>query len=420
MKKLIYLSALSLVFASCVKTKGKISMEYDKATAVYGSLDSVRALPLLISKQELVKPKSFFIGSNYILVGENNKGIHIFDNVNMQNPQKMSFIQIPFNSEFYVKDNFLYAESLYDVIKIDISDVYNPVLVGRAENVFMQPLVNDKGQELIGFEYIRSVDEFELNSPEAKEIKSQGKLHLDYLSNMIPESNIPTVITGSYGASKGTMNRMAVEYNHVYVISDKKLHIISNAGAFEKVNEVKLTEGTETVYVTNNRLYLGSVSEMTIYGVNNPSSPNKISSLSHTESCDPVLPLGEIAYYTLRSVENEGCNEMGENTLNVVNLKNENEPTVVETFELKSPYGMCFSNNLLFVGEGINGITIFDASKPKRIEKRIEHTNVIAFDVMISPFNPNILIATNENGLVQYQINWVTLSLTQVGQLIYH
>lgn len=395
-------------------------MEYDKATAVYGSLDSVRALPLLMPKQEIVKPKSFYIGPNYILVGENNKGIHIFDNANMQNPKKMSFIQIPFNSEFYVKDNFLYAESLYDIIKINIADVYNPVLVSRAENVFMKPLMNDKGQELIGFEYIRSIDEFELNSPEAKEIQRQGKIHVDYLSNMIPESNIPTVITGSYGTSKGTMNRMAVEYNHVYVISDKKLHILSDAGQLIKIKEIKLSEGTETIYVTNNRLYMGSQSEMTIYGLNNPSSPNKISSLSHTESCDPVLPYGEVAYYTLRSVANEGCNEMGENTLNVVNLKNENEPSVTETFELKSPYGMCVSNNLLFVGEGTNGITIFDASKPKRIEKRIEHTNIVAFDVMISPFNPNILICTNENGLSEYQINWVTLSLTKVGQLIYH
>ncbi len=420
MKKILYLSALSLVFASCVKTKGKISMEYDKATAVYGSLDSVRALPLLIAKQELVKPKSFYIGPNYILVGENNKGIHIFDNANMQNPQKMSFIQIPFNSEFYVKGNLLYAESLYDVIKIDISDVYNPVLVSRAKNVFMEPLTNDKGQELIGFEYIRSIDEFELNSPEANEIKRQGKLHLDYLSNMIPESAIPTVITGSYGASKGTMNRMAVEYGHVYVISDNKLHILADGANLTKVKDMKLVDGTETIYVANSRIYLGSQSEMTIFGVNNPSSPNRISSLSHTESCDPVLPNGEIAYYTLRSVENEGCNEMGENTLNVVNLKNENEPTVVETFELKSPYGMCFSNNLLFVGEGVNGVTIFDATNPKRIEKRIENTYVTAFDVMISPFNPNILIATNENGLTQYQINWVTLSLTQVGQLVYN
>jgi hypothetical protein len=71
-------------------------MTYEKATAVYGDLDSIRSLPLLIEKQDLIKPKNFFIGSDFILVSEENKGIHIYDNTDMQNPKRQSFIQLPF------------------------------------------------------------------------------------------------------------------------------------------------------------------------------------------------------------------------------------------------------------------------------------------------------------------------------------
>jgi hypothetical protein len=420
MKTLVYTFGLSLLITSCVKMKGDISMSYQKATAIYGSLDSLRSIPLITEKKPIENPKSFYIGHNFILVGENNKGIHIFDNINMQNPQKMSFLNIPFNKEFYVKGNYLYAESLYDVVKIDITDVYNPVVVGRATNVFWEPLQNDKGQHLIGFEYITATDNFKIGSIEAKEIKKQGKLHLDYLQNVIPTSSIPSMFTGSYTNSKGTMNRIAAEYHHIYVVSDNKLHVIADGANFSKVKELKLVNGTETIYAHNHRLYLGSATEMTIYKVDNPANPVRVSSLSHTESCDPVLPHGNVAYYTLRAVENEGCNEMGENTLNVVNIRNDSSPTVLETFQLKSPYGMTIANDYLFVGEGENGLTVFDATNPKKIEFKKEFTTFVAFDVMVNPFNPNIIIVTNRTGVQQYQIDWNTLHLNLVGQLIYH
>jgi hypothetical protein len=420
MKALLYTIVISALMTSCVKMKGDISMTYQKATAIYGNLDSLRALPLVTEKQPIENPKSFYIGHNFILVGENNKGIHIFDNINMQNPQKMSFIRIPYNKEFYVKGNFLYAESLYDVVKIDISNVYAPVIVGRAINVFWEPLQNDKGQHLIGFEYITATDNFKIGSTEAKEIKKQGKLHVDYLENVIPTSTIPSMFTGSYINSKGTMNRIAVEYGHVYVVSDNKLHVIADQGNFTKVRDLKLVNGTETIYATNQRLFLGSETEMTIYKTDNAAHPVKVSSLSHTESCDPVLPHGNVAYYTLRSVENEGCNEMGENTLNVVNIRNEGDPNVLETFQMKSPYGMCIANDYLFVGEGENGLTVFDASNPRKIVFKKEFTAFTAFDVMVNPFNPNIIIVTNRTGVQQYNIDWNTLHLTLAGQLIYH
>lgn len=419
MKNLIYLVTIVLLLASCMKTKGEISMTYEKAEAVYGDLDSIRAIPLLAPKQDLVKPKNFFIGTNYVLVSEVNKGIHIYDNTDMNNPQRMSFIQLPFLRDFYVKGDYLYVANVYDLLKINISDVYNPVLVNRAENVFWEPLENDKGQQLLGFKYTMATDNFEVNSKEAKEIKKAGKLHLDFLKNVIPVSAIPTYFTGSNSNSKGTLNRIAVEFDHVYVIEDDEMHIVTNNSSFVKIKEIRIGDNTETIYGENNRLFLGSTTAMTIYDVSNPGSPNKISSIDHTESCDPVLPRGNVAYYTLRSTENEGCNGQGENTLNIVDISSVNKPAELKSIDLDSPYGLCFANNFLFVGEGVNGLTIYDASNPMKLKNKVQIKNVVAYDIMFHPNNPNIVILSNVNGIKEYQIEWGSLNLSLIGQLMY-
>ncbi|MFN5415709.1 MAG: LVIVD repeat-containing protein [Flavobacteriia bacterium] len=419
MKNLFYFSALVILFASCIKTKGEISMTYDKATAVYGSLDSIRQLPLLIKKQELIKPKNFYIGSDFVLVSESNKGIHIYDNTDMQNPQRMSFIQLPFLRDFYVKDNFLYVANVYDFLKIDITNVYDPILVSRAENVFWEPLENDKGQQLLGFKYETATDKFEVNSTEAKEIKKAGKLHLDFLKEVIPVSQIPSTFAGGNSHSKGTLNRIAAEFGFVYVIEDDVMHVISNDASFSQVSTLKIDATTETIYGTENRLFLGSMTSMTIYNADNPSAPVEISSLAHEESCDPVLPRGEVAYYTLRSVDNEGCHGGGENTLNLVDISNENNPIELKSIEMLSPYGLCMANNYLFVGEGQNGLTIFDASNPNKLKKEFNIPGVVAYDIMIHPNNPNILILSNTNGIQEFLIDWNTLSLSSVGKLLY-
>ncbi len=419
MKKFLLLLATPLFVISCIKTKGEITLSYNKAKAIYGDLDSLRSLPLLIPMQPVEQPKSYFVSDDYVLVGELNKGIHIYDNLDMQNPQRVSFIQIPYNKEFYVKDNFLYAESLYDFIKIDISDVYNPVLVSRAENVFWTVQENDQGEQLLGFEREYVTAQFEVNSPEAKEIKRSGTLYYDYMENLIPESEVPITFTGSDDGVKGTMNRIAVEFGHVYVISTDKLYTFSNSFGLQKTSEININSDTETIYATNNRIYLGSTTALTLYSASNPSNPWEVSELQHTESCDPVLPNGNVVYYTLRALEDEGCNSLGENTLNVVDVTNQNEMVVINSFQLDSPYGMALIGNNLLVGEGANGLTIINVNNPQNLTQLVNYPNIEAFDVRSHPTDMNIILVTNSNGIKQYQINWTTLQISPLGDIHY-
>ncbi len=416
MKNLILFTAIILTFTSCFKSKGEIEMTYEKAIAVYGNLDEIRQRPILLGKQAIESPGKIFIGQDYILIGEKGKGIHIFNNLDMTAPERMSFIQIPFNKEFYVKGNMIYAESLYDLMKIDISDVYNPVLVSRVKNIFGNPYKNDQGESLIRFDYVVSTDKFELGSPEAKEIKKAGKIHVDYLEEIIPTSTVPS----SFTSGRSTLNKIAVDYGHIYVLADDEMHVLSNYyNNVSFVKSINLGDGMETVYTENGRIFIGSERAMHIFSAANPANPTRISDYEHVKSCDPVLPYANVAYLTLRSTTNGGCNNNGIDQLVVVDITNESNPQEIESIPMDSPYGMAVVNQHLFVGQGSNGLTIFNAVFPNSIYQAVSYNNIVAYDIMRHPTDPNVILMTSDNGLEQYSIDYNSFNLTPLSTINY-
>ena len=136
-KLLLLLLPLSILFFhSCTKDFGHVEVTYTKATAVYGDLEVIRDTPLLENARLISNAGKVFVAENMLLIGEEEKGIHIVDNADPKNPTNLSFINIPGNREFYVKGNILYAESLYDMIKVDISNQNQPKLVSRVKDAF--------------------------------------------------------------------------------------------------------------------------------------------------------------------------------------------------------------------------------------------------------------------------------------------
>ena len=79
---------------------------------------------------------------NYIFQNDLNKGIHIIDNTDRLHPQKIAFLNIPYNTEFAVKGNYIYANNGNDLVVVDVRDVMHPAVVKRMEDAF--PYVNQK------------------------------------------------------------------------------------------------------------------------------------------------------------------------------------------------------------------------------------------------------------------------------------
>jgi hypothetical protein len=76
----------------------------------------------------------------WVFVNELNKGIHIINNTDTRNPQKVAFLSIPGNVDMAVKGNMLYADNYTDLVVINIADPHNPVVANRIANAL--PLGN--------------------------------------------------------------------------------------------------------------------------------------------------------------------------------------------------------------------------------------------------------------------------------------
>lgn len=96
---------------------------------IYGSLDSS---PIeFVGPRQLEKPGKIFVISDHLLINEQFKGIHVFDNSNPKEPVPLGFLSIPGNTEVAVKGNVLYLDHLSDLVSIDISDYNNIVELSR-------------------------------------------------------------------------------------------------------------------------------------------------------------------------------------------------------------------------------------------------------------------------------------------------
>lgn len=420
MKNLIIISLGLFVFmTSCTKDKGKITMQYNKATAIYADIDDIRSTPLQANSRAIENPGKIFINGNLLLIGEENEGIHVFDNSNPENPVNVSFIQLPFTKEFYVEDHLVYAESQYDFLKIDISDINAPKLVNRVNYAFGEAIKDETGATLVGFKFEAASGTFKLNSPEAKALKESSYLYFDYMEQLIPLSSVPSSFAGNGAEVKGTLNKIALSKDHVYVVGNSVLHIFDNTAAnLSYIDKMEIGQAIETIYPENDHLFIGTESSMIVMSVANAPAPQLLSEYEHPNACDPVLPNGKVAYLTLRTLDFSGC-DGDENSLVVLDITDINDPQPIHNLTMKSPYALTMINNYLFVGEGANGLAVFDAADARNPEHKFTKADILAYDIMKHPDIPNRVLTTGESGLQQYSIDYNTMDITLLSHINY-
>lgn len=394
-------------------------MTYNKATAVYGDIDSLRNTPLVGASRNIGNSGKIFVGEDFLLIGEKDQGIHVFDNTNTSAPVPVGFINLPYTEEFYVEGDIIYAESHYDFLKINIADIYNPKLMDRVEYAFGEAIENADGEVLLGFTYKVSTENFELNSPEAEALSESSYLYYNYMNELIPLSSVPSSFAGSGSEIKGTLNKIAVHNSYIYVIGNTTIYTFrDDVSAVTYIGESEIGNEMETIYAENNNLFIGTKFSMIVASVSNPSNPTYISEYNHPTSCDPVYPNGNVAYLTLRTADFSGC-AGDENTLVVLDITNVNSPLEIDQITMDSPYGMALIDNKLFVGEGENGIKIFDATNPAALNMLSSNASILAYDVLAHPTLPNVILTTGDAGLQQYTIDYSDFSMQLISTINY-
>jgi hypothetical protein len=398
-KNLLLLSLAALALSGCQKYKDK---EVYANVPVYMDYSTFRQSFTFEKDVAIQGTGNIFVYNQYIFLSEEDKGIHVINNSNPAAPVVEGFMNIPGNTQMAVKDNYLYANSFIDLLVIDLSNIAQPTLANRINNVFeyATPAVDDaypvadiykdrgvvvswkieKTKDVSGFGnkwFVADCEECEQTQMVTKSM-----------------SSMPTTLTGS-------MSRFAIYEDNLYVIDNDD--IISFDITTRTVPNMQSDRPTyltcETLFEKDGYLYMGTTTGMVIYNVKDmPSEPNEVSTIQHTESCDPVVVDGDYAFVTLRS-----GNECGsvEDQLQVIDISNKYFPFVRKRFDMSNPYGLGVDNNLLFICDGEDGLKIFDNTDPKDVGDNLlfTHSGIFAKDIIL---NNGIAVCIAEHGIYQY------------------
>ena len=354
---------------------------------------------------EITTPGKIYFKDGYLFVNEYGKGIHVIDNSDPANPEKIAFYKILGNVDMAIRGNILYADSYIDLLAIDISDLENPREVGRLENIF--PEVVPEGDVWYAYAMVDRSKGVIIDW-KVKRVTEERKPGEGYSESWIFRGDFMMMSAGnktsglsSGSGTGGSMARFMLNGDMLYLISHPRMLKsvdTDNTGTMSVVDSIQVPRNMETLYRVNEKLFVGTTTGMLIYDISNASEPQQISSYDHVTACDPVVVDGNYAYITLRS--GTRCAN-SQNLLEVVDISSISNPYLVKSYPLFNPHGLGVDGNLLFICDGAAGLKIYDKSDPMAIiTSQVAHyPDFDTFDVI--PLN-GILMLIGEEGLYQY------------------
>ncbi len=387
--------------SSCTKDICNVEVTYTRATPILDDLAKFR-VPIASDYNATIEaPGKIFVDDDYLYISEEDKGIHIIDNQDPTNPTPINFIAIPGNKDLVIKDKVLIADNYYDLIMVDVSNPLQPVLLSRTEEAFPVTISTTDDLDLIGFKF-----EVVTEERTCAEASWQGQtIFFDEQNHLIPASQVPSSFAGATRSgrpSAGTLSRMAVNEDHLYIVNNRELLVFELQARDILPQSVQYVgDFIETVYPTEDRLFIGAQNGMHIYQLRDGGDPTREAMYDHAMSCDPVLPSGDVVYITLR---NNGPCPGDNNQLDVVSLQSRT-PTLIQSIQLESPHGMAMADQTLIVCEGDHGIKFFDTSSGRQLSLVGGNREVSAYDAIVDPKNPNVLLLIGSDGLSQYQLH---------------
>ncbi|MFO7723273.1 MAG: hypothetical protein R6V49_08640 [Bacteroidales bacterium] len=167
------------------------------------------------------------------------------------------------------------------------------------------------------------------------------------------------------GSGKGgSMARFTVACNHLYVVDESSLYVMSLADPSNPafVKKVDIGFGIETIFPFGDYLLIGSSTGMFIYSLSDCQNPTYISQFAHVLACDPVVAEGNYAYVTLRS---GGDCRVGwtTNQLDIINISNVFNPQLIESHPVPEPWGLGIDNKTLFLCHGDYGLGVYNSQR---------------------------------------------------------
>lgn len=107
-----------------------------------------------------------------LFVNELYQGVHVIDNTDPVNPVFLHFFKIPGNKDIAIKGNILYADNVTDLVALDISELADPKVTKRLEDIYDDENFLDYPENYWGY--------FECPDPEKGVVVAWEETTLEY------------------------------------------------------------------------------------------------------------------------------------------------------------------------------------------------------------------------------------------------
>lgn len=410
-KVLLILSLITLVFVSCDSNDDNDGYaDYQVARALVMSKAEFANSVDIIAPRPIDESGKIYTYQDYIFINDKYEGVHVIDNSNPQQPQKISFIKIPGNVDVSVKDNFLFADSLMDLVVLDISDINNIQQVNRLENVLYNNVFFPFEADIVEYEEYNYETEILVGwetVTERRLIEEVEQTRIDFFNDIaVAES-----ANGGDTGQGGSLARFKIVDDYLYAVDSHNINIfnISDLENPEDLEDVYAGFDIETIFNRGNHLFLGSMRGMYIYDISSPATPTFVSEFQHGTACDPVVVDGDYAYVTLR-----GGNECGalESGLFIVDISNIEDPKLAVDYPMDEPYGLGIKDEKLFVCDGSSGLKVYDKTDVEDIKMLNHFKDIVTFDVI--PLESHLIMVGDE---VLYQYEYLDDEIKLISQI---
>jgi len=341
-----------------------------------------------------------------IFVNDKYKGVHVIDNSDPASPQKISFIKIAGNVDISIKDNFLYADSLTDLMVLDISDLDNIQIVNRLEDVLRDNVVWPAEAQIFEWENIDYENEILVGWEVVSERRRVEDVEQRFDDLALAEAND----AGNTGQG-GSLARFKIVGDYLYAVDSHTINVfgISDLANPENLDDVYAGFDIETIFNRGEHLFLGSMRGMYIYDITSPATPTFVSEFQHGTACDPVVVDGDYAYVTLRGGNNCGALESG---LFIVDISNIATPELKTIYPMDEPYGLGVKDEKLFVCDGTSGLKVYDKTNIDELVLLDHFENIVTFDVI--PLQDHLLMVGDE---ILYQYEYLQSGINLISSM---
>lgn len=400
-KRVAFLFILAISITSCLEDECDETRVFLEFEAVYAQPEDFRIDINTVDAREMQDIGKMYFYNEKIFINERYEGIHIIDNSDPANPINEGFIDIPGNLDIAVKDNYLYADNYVDLLTLDISNLNNPQLLYRDEEVFTVYTYHEEFGYYIYNKPTERKVQVDCSDPNfgSDNIFRNGNILFaeDALTNGVPGIGN----SGNVGVG-GSFARFTISQDHIYVLNTRELVAYNIDDPTKPINTQTTTVSwgnIETLFPYQHYLFIGANNGMYIYDASEPASPFYVSEFRHARACDPVFVKNDIAYVTLR--DGTAC-ESFTNQLEILDISNISDPTLIASFDMDNPHGLSVSEDYLYLCEGAHGMKVFETDNLTDLaDHKVEHIkNLHAYDVIA--LSDSHLLLVGDDGLYQY------------------